>query len=158
MIKLKNTLAALAILNLSACSQWNSPLVDLVDCDTCIHQVKAYAGDTLPKEQLAVLSGSSPIWVAAIDSKEEGYKPIFDVMYKQYDINLLPGKHEVIVATNAKAIKSPYSIKLNLDFRAGHSYQMAPDFSNGIKYSVKVVEKLNNKTVNEYVFDDLLLR
>lgn len=154
----KNVMLALALINLSACSQWNSPLVNLVDCDSCIHQIKAYEGEKLAKEQLAVLSGQSPIWVATIDSKEEGYKPIFDVMYKQYDINLAPGYHEVVIATNAKAIKSPYSIKVGLDFLAGHNYQMIPDFSHGIKYSVTVIEKLNNATVNEYVFDELLLR
>ncbi len=142
---------------LSSCQSYDAPISQLFGCDTCVHKVNAFDGDDKPSSEIAILAGHAPVWVAQIDQQGKDYKPIFDIMYRNYEVSLLPGSHEIYVATNSKTIRSPYAVVINRFFKKGHRYIMKPDFSKGIEFSILLTEEKDGQVLSEEVYEKRVL-
>jgi hypothetical protein len=99
----------------------------LASCAT----VKTYEGETLPRDQLAVIKSSywnhliDTIVVIEVDGKSVGFSP--------GDIIILPGEHKVKVRVNSGAGIVSYSgtITMVLYAEAGHAYKVDGKISGG---------------------------
>ncbi len=157
-IKLRAVLFLSATFLFHGCSNMNSPLGELIfSCKDCAKVYGHNVSEEIDSKEVAVLNGGAPIWIVKVDDIEEQYKTTFDLMYQRYQIKLLPGKHQLIVATHAKAVRSPYSIQFEFEFKAGHEYFMLPDFSNGREYSIVFTEKKGESVISEQVLDNRIL-